>query len=137
MKKTSIILATILMSFSLAGCANGGDSAKTGDIIDIAVKNGANNISSLNFTSSKTNEGKKQARLLAIKNADEKANLMAAASGLTVGKALRIIEEGTAPARTANGIFMAKASYDESTPISLGDGKSTVTATVTIEYEMQ
>lgn len=35
MKKTSIILATILMSFSLAGCANGGDSTKTGETSSI------------------------------------------------------------------------------------------------------
>lgn len=113
------------------------DASKTGEIIDLAIKSGATGIQSLSFSSSKEQESLKQARLLAIKNADEKANLMAAASGLSVGKALRIIEEGTSPARASNGIFMAKAAYDEATPISMGDGKSTVTATVTIEYEMQ
>ncbi len=114
------------------------DSAKTGNIIDIAVKNGANNISSLNFTSSKTNESKKQARLLAIKNADEKANLMASASGLSVGKALNIVE-GSSNARPAANEFKmmaatAEGSFDAATPISAGT--ASVTSSVTITYEM-
>lgn len=114
------------------------DSAKTGSIIDIAVKNGANNISSLNFSSSKTHEGKKQARLLAIKNADEKANLMASASGLTVGKALNIVE-GSSNSYGSNEYKMrttllAGESLDASTPISAG--VTSVNSSVTITYEM-
>lgn len=115
------------------------DTAKTGDIIDIAVKNGANNISSLNFTSSKANEGKKQARLLAIKNADEKANLMAAASGLSVGKALNIVEGSVNSNASVNeykllAVSRASGDYDTSTPISAGQAE--VTSSVTITYEM-
>lgn len=114
------------------------DSAKTGDIIDIAVKNGANNISSLNFTSSKTNESKKQARLLAIKNADEKANLMASASGLTVGKAISISEgfSNDYSAKKNKVLVSARSAeyFDESTPIAAG--VASVTESVTITYEM-
>ena len=54
------------------------------DVIDVALKNGANQLSSLTYGVTDTEIAKKQARSLAIQQAQEAANLLAGASGALV-----------------------------------------------------
>lgn len=68
------------------------DITKTGEVIDTALKAGANQLSSLSFSSSKRNEAYKEARVQAVKDAREKAGVLAQEAGRKLGKAI-IIEE--------------------------------------------
>ncbi|MBQ0039327.1 MAG: SIMPL domain-containing protein [Treponema sp.] len=109
------------------------DVSKTGIIIDAAIKAGANQMNSLGYSAGDTTEAEKQARILAIRDADQKASTLVATSGLTLGQVLTISERegGYNPSRNA---VLYKA-MDLSTPIS--GGSSSVCVTVDVTYELQ
>ncbi|MBP3773002.1 MAG: SIMPL domain-containing protein [Treponema sp.] len=110
------------------------------DVIDLALKSGANQLSSLNYGVSDTEIAKKQARSLAIAQAQESANLLAGASGAKLGKVLSISEHADYSypramlMKTAN-LDMAAASEAVSTPVS--GGSSTVTVSVDAVYQLK
>ncbi len=58
------------------------DPGKLGSVIASASKAGANQINSLNFDSSKINDLKQQARVLAISDAKNKSNALASSAGV-------------------------------------------------------
>jgi len=70
------------------------DLTKTGEIVDIAVENNANQINSIQFYLSpeKENEYKREAITIASKNAKEKAEAMAQSLGLKLGKIKTVSE---------------------------------------------
>lgn len=70
------------------------DLAKVGNIVDIAVSNGANQINSINFglTEEKEQEYKKKALAEAGKNAKSKAETIAESLGLKLGKIKTVSE---------------------------------------------
>ncbi len=70
------------------------DLNKVGTIIDVAVENGANRINNINFGLSKEKEQeyKNQALELAVKNAREKAEILAVGSGHELGMVKQISE---------------------------------------------
>ena len=111
------------------------DTSKAGSAIDIAVKNGANEFSSIQFTATKTADALREARTLAIKNAAEAANLMAKTAGAELGRVIKI-EEHSSPVYAARAESkMMMAANDFATPISAGD--SEVAVTVYCEYELK
>ena len=112
------------------------DPRKAGNAIDVAVKNGANEFSSIDFTSTKTGDAMREARTLAIKNAAEAANLMAKTAGAELGKIISIQEAG-APmyAARAEGAKMMATDALFETPINAGD--NLVTVTVHCVYELK
>jgi len=108
-----------------------------GIIIDSAIKAGANELSSISFDSSDTANAKKQARILAVKEAEESAKLLATSSGANLGKVLSITEEETEPEYRAVNLA-AKAASDalgSSTPVS--SGKAKITVSVHMAYALQ
>lgn len=113
------------------------------DVIDVALKNGANQLSSLTYGVTDTEIAKKQARSLAIQQAQEAANLLAGASGANLGKVLSISEHADYAyprARlmktTANAdMGMIEAEEAVSTPVS--GGSSTVTVSVDAVYQLK
>lgn len=112
------------------------DTRKAGNAIDVAVKAGANEFSSIQFASTKTEDALREARTLAIKNAAEAANLMAKTAGAELGKIISIQEQGSpAGARMESAKLMAVASNDFATPINAGD--NLVTVTVYCNYELK
>lgn len=68
------------------------DISKIGDFVDLCLKSGANSLSSITYGVSDPQTAEKQARTLAIKQAQENANLLAGASGAHLGKVLQIRE---------------------------------------------
>lgn len=113
---------------------------KVSEIIDTAIKSGANQLSSLTFGITDTQLAVKQARTLAIQQAQDAALLIAGTSGSELGKVLSIEEhKNSSMPRTVMlkaAAFNADAALEEaSTPIS--SGKSTITITVDATYELK
>lgn len=80
------------------------------------------------------NSSVRQARILAVQNAQDSANLLAGASGCKVDKVLEIVEEATVNEKTN-----AKALLQETMPgaiSTVSNGNVTVTTNVTITYTL-
>jgi uncharacterized protein len=108
-----------------------------GSIIDIAIRAGANQLSSLSFETTDSINATKQARILAVKQAEETARILASSTGANLGKVLTIAEDAdNSNFRTMN--FASKALDAEenfSTPVSIGAEK--INVTVHITYALQ
>lgn len=110
----------------------------TGSVIDAAVKNniGANGITSFEYIVSDKTSALREARTMAVKNAQDAASLLAGASGCKINGVLEITENYTSSGRAADAMFKAMPmSMDASatiTPIEQGD--VTITSNVTIKY---
>ena len=109
------------------------DIAKVSQVIDAAAAKGANNVYSLSFQAGKNPEAIKQAINLAVKDARDKAGMLAEAAGISLGDILEIQFP-----RTYDGIYDAKQNYslamggEGGSPIL--SGKVTVTAEVTMVF---
>lgn len=111
------------------------DPRKAGNAIDVAVKAGANEFSSIQFSSTRTDDALREARTLAIKNAAEAANLMAKTAGAELGKIISI-QENYAPAGGVVRLSKAmEAANDFATPINAGD--NVISVTVNCNYELK
>ncbi|WP_296333745.1 SIMPL domain-containing protein [uncultured Treponema sp.] len=113
-----------------------------GEIIDLALKSGANQLSSLTYGVTDTEIAKKQARSLAISQAQESANLLAGASGAKLGKVLSISEHSDysyprARLMKASAVANADMALEEAAPTPISGGSSTVTITVDAVYQLR
>lgn len=113
-----------------------------GEIIDLALKSGANQLSSLTYGVTDTEIAKKQARSLAISQAQESANLLAGASGAKLGKVLSISEHSDysyprARLLKASAVANADMALEEAAPTPISGGSSTVTITVDAVYQLK
>lgn len=117
------------------------DIENIGNYIDIAFAAGANTFDSIRFTAKDDSEAQKLALELAVQNAAEKAQIIATASGKTLGDIV-LIEDMTENnyyyyADTANGASaytLAKESAEVATTVRAS--QVSVTASVQIEYEL-
>ena len=111
----------------------------TGKVIDAAVKNntGANGITSFEYLVSDKATALREARTLAIKNAQDAAALLAGASGCKVENVLEIREDYTSSGRSNDMMFKA-VSMDNAagTPTPIVEGNVTITSNVTVKYEL-
>jgi uncharacterized protein YggE len=101
-----------------------------GAIIDTAVQAGATNVYGLGLTVTKPDEAYAQALDKAVANARTKAERLAKAAGVAVGKVVAVLEGGggyTGPIPLA-----AEAARAKDVPIEIGT--QAVTATVTVTY---
>ena len=112
----------------------------TGKVIDAAVKNniGANGITSFEYLVSDKTTALREARTLAIKNAQDAASLLAGASGCKVNGVMNIREDYTSVGRENDRLFKAVSMSLEgsapSTPIV--EGNITISSNVTVTYEL-
>jgi hypothetical protein len=102
-----------------------------GRVIDAALGKGANEISSLQFYSSKADSARRAAMTEAVKNAQADAEALARAAGGSVGPIVEI-STNSAPVRPFTEMAMAKVASAQPTPIE--PGQQTVTATVTVRF---
>ena len=117
----------------------------TSKVIDLALKSGANQLSSLSYGVSDTETAKKQARTLAISQAQESAALLAEVSGATLGEVLQISEHSSqAFPRTmmmkntmATGAMVEEAEMDTGSPTPISGGSSTITISVDAVYQLK
>ncbi len=112
------------------------DKTATGKIIDAAIKAGATRIGSLETVSGNPEQQLKQARILAIRDAEQKALTLATTSGQALGSIVSIKEYGH-PAFPRAGAMPMMAKEHSGTPISTGDKKVTVTVEAVYEIVAQ
>lgn len=110
------------------------------DIIDDAAGAGGDIVvvNSIQFMIEDSTALQTQARALAVKNAEAKAQTLAEASGVTLGKPVTITETTygeSPPIAFAESAALADDSARSSTPVQAGE--LTVTVNVTIVYEIE
>ncbi len=110
---------------------------RVGDIIDYAVTNGANGVSSLDFTLSKekTQEIRKEALDIAVSKARVDAEIVAQSMGITLGPVHEVsVDEGYQPPVYTNQDMrsLEYAAAKPSTPIEAGAVE--VSARVSVSY---
>ena len=110
----------------------------TGKVIDAAVKNntGANGVTSFEYLVSDKATALREARTLAIKNAQDAASLLAGASGCKVNGVIEIREDYTSAGRSNDMMFKTAAMSSNGTPTPIVEGNITITSNVTVKYEL-
>lgn len=112
-----------------------------GNVIDAAVKNGtgANGISSFKYVVSDKTSALRQARTLAVQNAQDAASLLAGASGCKVGDVVDLREDYTTSENYSNDRMYAAASMESDgvgVPTPISEGNVTITSNITVKYEL-
>jgi uncharacterized protein len=103
------------------------DIKQVGQVIDAALGNGANMISSLDFYASNTSEARRQAINEAVSKARGEAEAAATAAGGKLGNVVEITVGGEAPQPPRPMFAKAMAPNDVATPINPGEETLTVT----------
>lgn len=113
------------------------DITQTGKVIDAAVNynTGANGLVDFEYLVSDNTSALRQARTLAIQNAQDAANLLAGASGSKVNEVMTIYENYSTSASARNALKASFMSDAVSTPIEAGT--VSVTSSVTITYSLE
>ena len=105
-----------------------------GDVIDAALKAGANQLDSLQFGLRNDRAARREALTAAATEAAEKAKVLAAALGVTLVRVLSVQEAGGySPQPFMERSMMARG--DAGTPVSPGEVQ--VSASVTVRYEIR
>lgn len=103
-----------------------------GKVIDAALAKGANEISSLQFTSSKADSARRVAMAQAVADARADAEAIARAAGGTLGQLLEATT--AAPPRPFQEIAFGKAQIAGAPPTPIEPGEQTITVTVTARW---
>ncbi|MDR3709223.1 MAG: SIMPL domain-containing protein [Capsulimonadaceae bacterium] len=114
------------------------DVSKAGLILDKAVAAGATSVSGISFDMSDRSKNEGLALIEAIRNARAKADLVAGAAGVHVGRLLSVDE--STPARPQPILFAARsadAAPGGATPTPIQTQELTVSASVVISYAIE
>jgi len=115
------------------------DLDKIGEILDEAVKGGANSISGIQFDVADNSKAVSEAREAAVKSAQVKAEELAKAAGVTLGEIQTINEYSGAPpvpiSESKVGVRMMADMVEAEVPVS--PGQMTVTVDVNVIYEIR
>lgn len=112
------------------------DLSNAGNVIDNAVANGANGLTSFSYSATENPNSLREARTLAVQNAQDAAALIAGASGCKVADVLDI-QEGYNPSsytRASNSAMLKAVGNSYTTPIEAGNVE--ITSTVTITFSL-
>lgn len=111
------------------------DLTQIGEIIDAASKAGSNVMYGLTFSASQENEAYQKALKRAVEDAMAKAQVVAEATGKTLGNLLEVdASQGYNYYGISNTYGMAKEALDRTTIVA---GDVSVSASVIMEYEMK
>ena len=110
---------------------------KLGDLLDTAVKAGANNINSIQFDAADKTKALSAARIEAVKTAKAQAEELATAAGVTLGaiQSIQYYDGSPSPITMNKGYGGSVMSADIAVPIN--PGQLEITASVTIVYEIK
>lgn len=112
------------------------DLAKLGDLLDTVVQAGANTVNSVQFDVANKDDGLKQARVDAVKDAETQAKDLAEATGLSLGEIQSItFVDNQYPIFDGKGGGGGIASEAAAVPIQ--PGQLTFTVTVNVTYELK
>ena len=113
------------------------DLTKVDDILDAGTKAGANQVGALSFDIDDTGAVKKQAREKAFAAAREKAQEMAAAAGVSLGRVVTFSEDAAPVSYPMMNFAMEAKSSDSSAPApSVQPGSKELTMSVSVTYEI-
>ena len=111
------------------------DVQKTGKVIDAALKSGANEISSLDFSASNTEGVRREALEQAIADARDKANIIARGLGKRIVGIQNVSEStGSIGPRHFNGGYMVMAAMGKAADTAIQPGSLSLSATVHIDF---
>ena len=108
------------------------DTSLVGQVIDTALSNGANRINSLQFSARNTQKLRKEALLAAIKDARDKADVIAEGLGKRIVGVQNVSENSSIQSRSYDTAMFARSAMNAATPISAGTLESS--ATVHIDF---
>ncbi|NNC38736.1 MAG: SIMPL domain-containing protein [Acidimicrobiales bacterium] len=108
------------------------DLEKVGPMLDALVEAGVNNINGVTFSIKDSKSAQDKARIDAIKAAQTKAEGMAKAAGVKLGKIMEIRESSSGHQPPQPMMMRAMADSAESTPIAAGE--QTLSVTVNLTY---
>lgn len=114
------------------------DLDKVGPMLDALVSAGVNNINGVNFSIKDAKSARSKARMDAIAQARTKAENMAKAAGVRLGKVLEIREGGNS-APSPQPMMMRSMDFGESAsaaPTPISGGEQTLSVTVSITYAL-
>ena len=110
------------------------DLTALGGILDTVVSQGANAIYGINFYVNDPSVASSQARTLAVADAKKKADELAEATGMTVGRILSISENYSS---SPMPYFVGRAeSADESSAVPIQAGSTAIQVDVQVVYEL-
>jgi uncharacterized protein YggE len=112
------------------------DIEKLGDLLDATLSAGANSVNSIQFDVEDKSAAMKEARDAAVKDAETQAKELAAAAGLTLGSLQRIDYYSTVPTEVFPG-YGKGGGGAEASAVPIQTGQLTVTATVSVSYEVK
>ncbi len=105
---------------------------RLGDLLDAVVQAGANRVQNIQFTIDQRTDLEDQARRKAIENAAAKAELYAAAAGVSLGRVLSIREQGSSPPPGPQPRMMMA----ESRSVPIAGGQESIVEQVDVTYEL-
>lgn len=111
------------------------DLSRIGDLIDVAVDAGANQMYGLSFTSSESNAAYQKALTRAVEDAAAKAQVLCNAANVTLGDLLHIDAQQSGYNYGVSNVYLAKTEDAAGAGIVSGDVQ--VSATVTLTYEIK
>ena len=101
------------------------------------LNSGINRIDNVQFTSSKMEALRADARIEAIKNAKEKATAYASALGQTIGKAVQISEQGTSsPQPPMYKARMMSMEMDSAGGETIAPGELVITTKIAVSFKL-
>ena len=110
------------------------DIGAVGDVLQAALDAGANNVHNFSMSVDDADELRQEARVKAIEDARERAEVMAEAAGVTLGAATSISESSVgSPSPTR--VTLDFASAEGAVPIEPGELELTVTVQVVFAIE--
>jgi uncharacterized protein len=104
-----------------------------GKILDAAVAAGANNIYGISFSVGDPTPYEQQARAAAVKDAMDKADQLAKAGGITLGKVISISENVATP----RPVFAAAAPLAAGGSVPVETGETQISVTVEMRFAIQ
>ncbi len=107
---------------------------KLGVLLDRLVGAGVNQMGGIHFYVDRADGLTDEARRRAVADARSKAELYAAETGSKIGRVLSIAETG---ARGPQPVFRAMAMADRAEAVPVARGEQTISASVTITYEIE
>lgn len=114
------------------------DIAKLSAVLDTCVRSGANNINSIEFSLKDEKKYKQEALILAVKDAREKADVIARTLGKRLGGALSVSEDAaTFDQRVyARNLMKSQAALDAANGAPILAGNISIRTGVTIVFEL-
>ncbi|MGI6160607.1 MAG: SIMPL domain-containing protein [Christensenellales bacterium] len=114
------------------------DIESVGEVLDVAGQNGANRIYGVSFSLVDKKAAENEALAQAVENAKLRAQVMADSAGVTLGKAVSISESGySSPVEPWVEYERAAADKSEAVSTQITPGNMTITANVTVSFEIE